>query len=102
MICGLDLILQNAPHVVIERVEVGRLKRPNLLPPEVIWPAQLLCQLCLCGVGISEGRSVLLEDKIALLVGRLDPKDDVRVQEPFWTPCLSLGALIATLMSLKS
>ena len=59
---GLDVILQNAPHVVIERVEFGRLKRSNHLPPEVIWPTELLCQLGLSGVGIAGGCSVLLED----------------------------------------
>ena len=83
---GLDIILQNARHVVIERVEVGWPKRPNLLPPEVIWPVELLCHLGLCGVGVEGGCSVLLEDKIALLVGRLDRRDEVRVQEFLWTP----------------
>ena len=80
---GLDLILQNAPlSLIIERAEVGRLGRPNLLPPDVIWPAELLCQLGLDGGGAVGGHSVLLEDKIALRVGRIDPGDHVCVQEP--------------------
>ena len=56
---GLDLTLQDARHAVIERVEVEELRRLHPLSPEVIWPAQLLCQLGLDDGGVVGGRSVL-------------------------------------------
>ena len=33
--CSLDLLLQNAPNAIVQRVKVRRLGRPHLLAPEM-------------------------------------------------------------------
>ena len=77
----LGLTPQNALNAVIERVEIGGLRRPHLVSPHVIWPAQISCQLGLDGGGVVGGRVVLLEYEFSLRVDHLDPRDDAPVQE---------------------
>ena len=70
---GLDLILQNAPHAVIEQVENGQLKAATSPSARSDLARQAPLSLDLDGRGAVGGRSVLLKHKIVLGVSHLNP-----------------------------